>query len=296
MVTNNYLTVFTPIFNRAYIIDKLYQSLLRQTCNNFEWLIVDDGSTDDIKEKIKKYQSENKITIHYFYKENGGKHTAINLGVREALGELFFIVDSDDYLADNAVERIIYHYINIKDIDSFAGVSGLKASPNGVKIGSPVDWKVLDSNSIDLQCKQKVFGDMAEVYKTSILRQFPFPVLDKEKFISECIVWDQIAEKYKLRYFSENIYICEYLKDGLSSNSIRLRANSPKSALLVYENKYFNHSYTFLHRIRSGINYWRFVFWHLMKYKKKPKLANISKLFLFFGIFMFLKDYMEINK
>ena len=129
------ITVFTPTFNRAYCLSSLYKSLCKQVNKNFEWLIVDDGSTDNTELLIKSFMNESEINITYFKQENGGKHRAINKGVSLAKGELFFIVDSDDYLSDNALERVIFHYSNIKDNPLFAGVSGMRYSVDGLKIG-----------------------------------------------------------------------------------------------------------------------------------------------------------------
>ena len=121
----NLTTVFTPTYNRAYLLPRLYQSLKAQTVTNFEWLIVDDGSTDDTQQVIQRWaEQENKFSIRYTRVENGGKHRAINLGVQLARGELFFIVDSDDALAPNAMERINFWRNSIRGSSEFAGVSG----------------------------------------------------------------------------------------------------------------------------------------------------------------------------
>ena len=127
------ITVFTPAYNRGYIIGKLYESLRRQSFRDFEWLVVDDGSTDDTGTLLAGFIAENKIPIRYFRQENGGKHRAINRGVREARGELFFIVDSDDHLADDALERVAFHYGNVRNDANFAGVSGVCAAESGEK-------------------------------------------------------------------------------------------------------------------------------------------------------------------
>lgn len=112
------VTVFTPTYNRAYILNNLYQSLCRQSYGDFEWLIVDDGSTDNTEGLIASWLDESKISLCYIKQPNGGKHRAINRGIQEANGNLFFIVDSDDYLADNAIERILFFMSLLKKIIS----------------------------------------------------------------------------------------------------------------------------------------------------------------------------------
>lgn len=158
------ITVFTPTYNRGYIIKQLYDSLILQSYKDFEWLVIDDGSTDDTEELFKSFIAEQKLNIHYLKIENGGKHRAINKGVILAQGKYFFIVDSDDYLHNNALERIYFYTKQIEDDKTFAGVCGLKIYPNGRKVGGEANYKILDTDSISFREKYRVKGDMAEVF------------------------------------------------------------------------------------------------------------------------------------
>lgn len=256
---NSGVTVFTPIYNRGYIIENLYHSLCRQTCRDFEWLVVDDGSTDDTEEKILSFIAEKKISIRYFRQNNAGKHVAINHGVREAKGELFFIVDSDDYLADNAIERLCYYFEQIKDDEIFAGVSGTRVTFEGKRIGGEVTYSCLDCSPLDLRLKYRIAGDMAEAFKTKVLREFPFPVFEGERFCPEAMVWNRLSMKYKLRYFNEGIYKCEYRADGLTAKIVRLRMESSRASQLYYSELY-KMPIPLVQKIKAGINYWRFAF------------------------------------
>ena len=121
------VTIFTPTYNRAYRLTALYESLCSQTCKDFEWLIVDDGSSDNTEELVNGWINENKIDIRYIKQQNGGKHRAINNGVKNARGILFFIVDSDDILPDNSIDRVAVHYKMIEGKSEFGGLCGLKA-------------------------------------------------------------------------------------------------------------------------------------------------------------------------
>lgn len=252
------LTIFTPTYNRAYTLSKLYNSLLEQTNKDFEWLIVDDGSTDDTESLVSMFCAENKIVIRYLKQENGGKHRAINRGVKEANGRLFFIVDSDDSLPVNAVERILYYTKQIEDNPSFAGVSGNRIFPDLAVVGGNVSYSTLDTDAVSIREKYGVKGDMAEVYKTVILQEYPFPEIDDEKFLSEGLIWSRIAMKYKLRYFNEGIYTCEYLQDGLTNSIRKHHRNSPKGTMLLYKNQMCNNQFGFRTHIRAAINYWRY--------------------------------------
>ena len=117
------ITILTPTFNRDYILKKAYNSLLNQNNKKFEWLIIDDGSTDKTKELVNKFKSENKIKIRYFYKKNGGKHTALNFGINKAKGDLILILDSDDYLRKDAVELVYKYWDKYKDNDKLCGIT-----------------------------------------------------------------------------------------------------------------------------------------------------------------------------
>lgn len=283
------ITVFTPTYNRGYIIKHLYDSLVLQNYKNFEWLVIDDGSTDDTEELFKSFIVEQKLNIHYLKIENGGKHRAINKGVILAQGKYFFIVDSDDYLHNNALERIHFYTKQIEDDKTFAGVCGLKIYPNGRKVGGEANYKILDTDSISFREKYKVKGDMAEVFKTEILKKYPFPEFKGEKFVSEGLVWSRIAQKYKIRYFFEGIYICDYLPDGLTK-SIRMHyRNSPKGTMLLY-NEIMKQKRRLKTKIISAINYWRYT----IRYRggRKDEFAPVwwSYIFYLIGLLYYYRD------
>lgn len=251
------VTIFTPAYNRAYTLPKLYQSLCNQTSKDFEWLIIDDGSTDGTNILVKSYIEENRIRIRYIKLANGGKHRAINIGLKEAEGKLFFIVDSDDSLTDFAVDWILKIAKDIMQDDTFVGISGTRIYPNGHKIGGDDDFGTIDANAIDIRTKHFVFGDLAEVFKTEILRKYPFPEFEGEKFCPEALVWNRIAQKYKLRYVNCGIYVCEYLSDGLTASIVKQRLKSPKASMTFYSEQY--HSKVPLSiKLRSAINFHRF--------------------------------------
>ena len=254
-----FLTVFTPVYNRAYIIERLYRSLCQQTSKDFEWVVVDDGSVDDIDKQVTRFQEEGKITIRFFRQENGGKHRAINKGVSEAQGGMFFIVDSDDYLTDDAVEWIKSKSAEIYSKDEFAGISGLRIKSDGSKIGGENDFTQIDADAISIRVKHKVTGDLAEVYKTDVLRMFPFPDIPGEKFCSEGLVWNRIAmQGLKLRYCYKPLYVCEYLNDGLTAGRVRCRLESPEYSLLLYSEALINPVLNTKERVKYGILFWRY--------------------------------------
>ncbi len=213
-------TVFTPTYNRAYTIEKLYESLKRQTFRDFEWLVVDDGSTDDTQALFHRIQEENKdFPVRCILTENGGKHRAINRGVQEAAGELFFIVDSDDYLTDNALEAAdrLEKSIPQEKRSQFAGVCGRRGYTPEKPIGTTFSGETLDITALQREA-YRVTGDKAEVFYTEVMKKYPFPAFEGEKFVTECVVWNKMAEDGLLTRFAQEIMIvCNYLEDGLTS-------------------------------------------------------------------------------
>lgn len=231
------ITIFTPAFNRAYIIHKLYNSLCEQTCKDFEWLIVDDGSIDNTKELIDRYIAENKISIKYIRQENKGKQMAVNTGVKNAKGNLFFIVDSDDYVADDAVETILKDWKSVSDQNDVAGLCYRRFNYNTKKmLGKPFPKDGIKATTIEILYKWKIVEDKAEVFRTDLLRNNPFPEIKNEKFISEAYVWNKIAGRKSSRLYCRNkyIYYCDYLQDGLTRNINKVLEKNPKGGLLYY--------------------------------------------------------------
>ncbi|AOZ97340.1 glycosyltransferase family 2 protein [Butyrivibrio hungatei] len=225
------VTVFTPTYNRAYRLEQLYNSLKRQTSKDFEWIVINDGSTDNTNELFDVWlKEENDFPIIYKEVENGGKHRGINKAVQMASSDAFFIVDSDDYILDDAIEKVNRWFSQIADDDSFAAVSGLKSEPDMKPVGG---YGKFEGEYVDCTNLQRhlynLLDDKAEVYKTSILKKYPFPEFEGEKFVPESLIWDSIArDGYKIRWFNEIIYICEYLPDGLSASSDKKFMESPK--------------------------------------------------------------------
>lgn len=227
------ITIFTPTYNREKLIDRLYQSLLSQTEKNFEWLVVDDGSTDDTGKYFSDLLSKSHpFDIRYIKQKNGGKHRAINRGVKEALGKLFFTVDSDDYLTNDAVEKVAKWVESLDDSHKWAGIAGLRGYDNQNIIGernNSADY--IDAKNTERRF-YKLQGDKPEIYFTDILKKFPFPEFPGENFISEEVVSNTLARNgYYMRWYNDIIYIGKYLDNGLTRNN-NIHSQNPKGCLL----------------------------------------------------------------
>ena len=267
------ITVFTPTYNRAHLLPRLYESLCRQTFTDFEWVIVDDGSVDDTKGIVNKFlvDSVEFLGIRYFYQENGGKHRAINRGVKEAQGELFFIADSDDSLPPDALEQVARVYETVRGDESFGGVCGLDGTFDGDIIGSGLPLERMDVNSIDLRNRYHVTGDMKEVFRTKVMREFPFPEIPNERFVPEMLVWNRIATKYKLRYFNRIIYLAEYQQDGITSSIVRARMQSPVASMMTYA-EMTRYDIPLIQKVKAAVNFWRFYSPARPEGERAPKL------------------------
>jgi len=224
------ITIITPTYNREKLLSNVYQSLKKQTSKNFEWLVIDDGSSDETEKLLKKIISEKVINVRYYKKENGGKHTALNFSFDKINGEYAVILDSDDIFTEDAIEKMEYYIQKYFGVDKIAALSFRRGSSKERTIGKNFKQKEIISNNIDFRYNKSYPGDMCEVFKTNILTKYRFPVFEGERFISECIVWNEMALNYDTVYIDEIVCICEYLAEGLSNNWFKLVVNNPLGA------------------------------------------------------------------
>lgn len=250
------LTIFTPTYNRANMLKRLYSKLCIQTNKNFEWLIIDDGSSDNTKELVYELASKNKITIRYYYKSNAGKHTAMNMGFKKALGDLFVCVDSDDYLVNNAVDKIFSINSKISELN-VCGFVGMCQDTNGELIGKAPEEGMI-SDSMEIRDKYHIQGE-PEIYYTEYIRECEFPVFRNEKFITEAVVFDKLTKQNKLYYTNVVLMVKDFQKGGLTDNEPLIRINSLNGTLYYYKQRH-EIANSFFGKVKSIVNYYRFCF------------------------------------
>ena len=252
------ITILTPTFNRVHLLPRLFESLTHQTDFNFEWLVIDDGSTDGTSDLFagKTFLSA-PFPIRYYRQENGGKHCALNAGVKQAKGDFIFIADSDDWLLPQSVAIVGQHTSAIADDNTFAGVAGLDVFDDERIVGTGLPQDIIDCNAMDIRYRYHVDGDLKEVFKTTVLQEFPFPEIQDEKFCPEQLVWFRIAQKYKLRYFNTPIYVAEYQPNGITASIIRVRMLAPQATCMMYA-EMLAYKIPFKEKIKAAINFWRF--------------------------------------
>lgn len=261
------ITVFTPTYNRAELLKNAYESLKKQTVKDFEWLIVDDGSTDDTKQVVESFISEKILDIKYIYQENRGQYFAHNTAAKYAESELFTFLDSDDVYLDNTIEILLSYFNQIKLDDSFAGIAGLKAGRNGKIVGGNVDYDVLDCTVIDFRYKYKYKGDKLESFRTSLIKQFLFPIYEG-KYVPNALIWNRISNKLKIRYFAKVVEYYELSSDSMSYTIIQNRRSTP-DAYLLYYSELSKYDIPFYFKLRSAINFWRFAVCSKKSFKEK---------------------------
>lgn len=224
------LTVFTPAYNRSDMLVRLYESLRAQSSFDFEWLVVDDGSTDDTGSAVAEFH-DSRFPVRYFKKENGGKHTAYNMALIEARGDYFICVDSDDTLDADAVRRI---NDCAGGIPENCGIAAYKTDMSGKMLcGEFHDTDIYTTYS-EMFGKYNCRGEYTFIYPTQFAKKFPFPVFDGEKFVTESVIYDRLDSVCRLKLLPYALTVCEYQADGYSSSQNQLMKNNPAGYCLYF--------------------------------------------------------------
>lgn len=266
------VTIFTPTYNRAHTLERLYHSLQKQSFIDFEWLVIDDGSTDGTKLLFEKWVKEDNVfPIHYHFKKNGGKHTAINYGLDKANGELFFTADSDDYLTEDALQKVTTWANSLPKNEKFCAVVGnwgysANETPNTI-----FDGEYRDANFFERYneaSNQPIDGERAFIFFTEIHRKYKYPEFENENFMTEAVAWNRMAKDgYKMRVYNDIIYVYKYLPGGLSLSGFPIFFNNPK-----------------------GYGLW------LKEKAEFLKYSNVKKIKMYYGYFFTQKNKLTINQ
>lgn len=248
------LTIFTPTYNRAYILNRCYESLKKQTSQDFIWLIIDDGSSDNTKELVSKWIEEDMIQIKYYYQENQGMHGAHNTAYELIDTELNVCIDSDDYMPYDGVEKILKFW-ECNRSDKIAGFVGLDQFKDGSIVGSKLPIDVKSSTLFDLYYKYGVKGDKKLVYRSEVTKKYPYPVFEGEKLVPLSYKYRRIDLEYKLLLFNEPLCVVEYMEDGSSKNIFKQYKKSPKGFAAARIENIKNPSATLKFKIKENMHY-----------------------------------------
>ncbi|WP_332023333.1 glycosyltransferase family A protein [Kaistella sp.] len=223
------LTVFTPTYNRAYLLPRLYRSLKGQSCKDFIWMIIDDGSTDETLQLVEKWKGEGLVDIEYFYQENQGMSGAHNTAYQHIKTLYNTCIDSDDMMPGNGVELILRSIKSVDDTKDIAGIIGLDADVSGKVLGTLMPTGIESTTLNELHRKDKVTGDKKLVYKTEVMREIePYPVYPNERLVPLSHKYLLADQKYKMIPVNEIFCLVEYQEDGSTRNMLKQYRRHPK--------------------------------------------------------------------
>jgi len=262
--------------------------LLRQTNQDFIWLVIDDGSTDNTESLVQSWINENIIAIQYHYQENQGMHGGHNAAYQLAETELNVCIDSDDFMPDTAVADIVEFWGNVSNKNDLAGIIGLDAFKDGKIIGEKFPKHLKESNLEDIHNKYKINGDKKLVLRTDVIKKYkPYPIFKEERFVPLGILYLHIDKDYKLAVLNKVLCIVEYMPDGSSMNIVKQYYRHPRG--FQYERmEYMKYSNYTKVKFRNAIHYINSSLllkdWRL--FKKTPELL-LTVLAIPFGVLLY---------
>lgn len=269
------LSIVTPTYNRAQLLGRCYESLLNQTNFDFEWIVVDDGSSDNTEEVVKSFDTD-KFTINYVKKANGGKHTALNAAHEHINGDYVLILDSDDYLTETAVEKVKTQWERWNDSSEV----GMLVFYRGKDENTPLCIAADTNAPVDIMRYRRttVFSsDCCEVIRAELFIEYPFPVYDGERFVSECALWNRVSFTHKCVYINDVIYICEYLAGGLTDSGRAMRIRNPLGGMFICDIRMDKKNY-FKQRVKYGLLYTCYGFFAKLKPRQMVKKCRAKLL------------------
>lgn len=252
------ITVFTPTYNRANLLPRAYEALRRQSCKKFVWMIIDDGSTDNTEQIVKEMiDHESEFKIQYVKKENGGLHTGYNTAIKYATTELMFNIDSDDWIAENAIQKIVDFWYSQPDRDKFAGIVALDCFESGKIVGRKFpEGRCFNFIDRFISPDAKTYGDCAAVVRTDLYKEVaPMKSFPGEKNFNPDWLLLEIAKKYDLLVMNEPLKCIEYQPTGMSASIFRQYLNSPNSFAEIRKQYLGFEGSSFKFKVRHTIHY-----------------------------------------
>ena len=247
------ISVITPVYNRAELLNKCFQSLVAQTSYDFEWIIVDDGSTDNTLEVAQSFMAD--FPIKVISKPNGGKHTALNESHKHIRGDYVLILDSDDTLIPSAIAEVRKGWDNYKNNSEIGIVTFLRGTDEAHPLCKAYDLD--ERKPVDIiryRRESFISGDACEVIRKELFTKYPFPVFEGEKFVAEGALWDRVGLTHKCVYINKVIYICYYLEGGLTKSGKPMRVHNPNGGMFVANLGMVKKNY-FKSRVKNGLLY-----------------------------------------
>ena len=288
-------SIITPAFNRPDTLLRTYQSLQVQTYKDFEWLIIDDSTTDEVENEVKAWLLETQFKLRYQRQVNSGKHIAHNHGVKLAEGELTILLDDDDTLVPEALERYAFHWQSMLESErkTFCGIAALCVNrETGKVLGGEFPEDIFDSDTIEISYVYDYGDDRQSALRTDVLGQFLFPSFGEEKYVTESLVWNRVAQHYKTRFINEVLCVKEY---RMTKSIHKHLARSP-NATATYYHELLDLAYPFstVRRLKFNVNYVRYSLHAHHAIRQILKTGSRNPLYRFpgfaLGSLMFLYD------
>jgi glycosyltransferase involved in cell wall biosynthesis len=282
------LTVFTPTYNRAYCLHKCYEHLKQQTCDQFIWLIIDDGSTDNTQSLVRSWITEGFVEIKYIWQENQGMHGAHNTAYNNINTELNVCIDSDDFMPHDAVEKII-NFWKKQGHENYSGIVGLDADSSNSIIGKNLPETIKSSTLFNIYNKYGVKGDKKLVYRTSLTKQYPYPIFNNEKYVGLAYKYYKLDQQHEMLLMNEVLCIVEYLQDGSSNNMLKQYRRNPRG-FSFYRKELMKLPFaTLSYKYRQAIHYVSSsIQSRNIKFFKETPEKTLTTLAIPFGILLYL--------
>lgn len=288
------ITVCTPTFNRGGYLQRIYDSLLGQEFSRFEWLIIDDGSTDNTRAIVDEFLIDPPFRIKYIYQANSGKHIAVNQALDIAIGELFIILDSDDMPSEDMLQVVYSEWSIVEKKSSLSGMVFLTMFHDKRIVGDEFPFDKHCASLTNFYDQYKILGDKCDIHVTKIFKKYKFPITINERFCPEGLIWNRMASSFNTLFINKPIKYVEYLDDGLSANVLKIRVNSPINTMSFYR-ELMQKKISLKSRLRSAINFVRFSF-HAGRYREVLRMYTLLGIFLMLPAFAFyLIDRRQLN-
>ena len=284
------LTIFTPTFNRAHLLPRLYESLKNQTIKDFVWMIIDDGSSDDTQSLVEQWQQENLIEIQYFYKKNGGMHTAHNLAYQKIETELNVCIDSDDAMPVNAVKDILDCWKSLgENSTSYSGIIALDSDTNGNLLGKELPENMKSGSYNDIFYKYKMTGDKKFVLRTKAVRNYPlYPEFEGEKLVPLGILYMMMGAKQHFAFLNKVLCVVEYQEQGSTNTIFKQYFQSPHGFMYARKMK-LKYRSNLIEKIKNIIHLSTSVL--ILKNLRKPCENNSYAIFVILALPLGLLNY-----
>ncbi|MEG0133452.1 MAG: glycosyltransferase family A protein [Clostridium sp.] len=286
------LTIFTPTYNRQDLLARCYESYKRQISDDFIWMIIDDGSTDNTSGLVDDWIKEDKVRIKYIYQENQGMHGAHNTAYENIDTELNTCIDSDDYMPEDGVEKICSFW-RVNGSDKYAGIAALDAFENGQVIGTKFPQRLTTSTVFGMYHKEGIVGDKKLIYRSDLTRKYPYPIFQGERYVGLAYKYYKLDQEYEVLLMNEVVCIVEYQEDGSSMNMLRQYKRNPRGFAFYRIENMKNPMGSLKYRFKECIHYTSS---SLMSRNKKFLKETPCKLLTFLAIPFGVALYFYINK